>query len=538
VETEFCILGPLEVRRDGSELGLGGRNQRAVLALLLLHANQVVSIERLAEDLYGGATPVTAVTQVHRQVSELRRAIDPARADDASVIETRPPGYLIRVAPGALDLHRFELLTGQAARAMDTGDPAAAAESLREALALWRGPALADLSYESFAQGPAARLEELRLAALEARIEAELALGHHSTAIPPLRELVAEHPLREHLRELLMVALYRSGRQVEALDLYRATRSELVDTFGVEPGPGLQQLEQAILRHEPELAPPRSGGSAAGEGSGCVLLAGSDPTRLPAQLAVAEPLAREPARELIVALLVEDEQRLAEATAALSSIQLPATARTAAFVASRGSDDVLHLARSNDVDFLLLAAPPGLADTDALPDALADVLEKSPADVGLLFAPAVAPAAGGGVLVPFGGGDHDWAAVELGAWLAAASGERLRLAGARAPTQEGGHDASRQLADASLAVQRLVGVAAEPALVEASADGLRMAAAGASAVVVGLSQRWRREGLGEARRALASDPQCPLLVVHRGPRPSGIAPRESATRFTWSVASG
>src|SRR3954465_1630962 len=149
-ETEFGILGPLEVRLDGSELGLGGRNQRAVLALLLLHANQVVSIERLAEDLYGGATPVTAVTQVHRQVSELRRAIDPARADDASVIETRPPGYLIRVAPGALDLHRFELLTGQAAAAMDAGDPAAAAESLREALALWRGPALADLSYESF----------------------------------------------------------------------------------------------------------------------------------------------------------------------------------------------------------------------------------------------------------------------------------------------------------------------------------------------------------------------------------------------------
>src|SRR4051794_4693303 len=180
VETEFGILGPLEVRLDGGELTLGGRNQRAVLALLLLHANQVVSIERLAEDLYGGETPVTAVTQMHRQISELRRAFGD---EAAAAIETRPPGYLIRVAPGAFDLNRFEALTTQAAGAMDGGDPAAAFDALTEASALWRGSALADLAYESFAQGAIARLEELRLAALEARLEAELALGRHSTAI-------------------------------------------------------------------------------------------------------------------------------------------------------------------------------------------------------------------------------------------------------------------------------------------------------------------------------------------------------------------
>ncbi len=528
--TEFCILGPLEARRDGSEITLGGRNQRAVLALLLLHANQVVSIERLAEDLYAGDTPVTAVTQVHRQVSELRRAL----GEDASLIETRPPGYLIRLAPGALDLHRFETLTTEAATQMDSGDARAAAESLREALALWRGPALADLAYESFAQGPVARLEELRLAAVEAQLEAELALGRHTGAIPALRELAAEHPLREHLRELLMVALYRAGRQVEALDVYRTTRNELVETFGVEPGPGLQRLEQAILRHDPELTPPRPGAVA----SAALLLVGRDPARLPGQLAVAEPLARRPPRELIVALLVADEERLAEATAALSSLDAGPAVRTAAFVSSRGGNDVLHLAGSNDVNLLLLAAPPDLGDSATLPAEMADVLERSPADVALLFAPEEAPPAGGGVLVPFGGGEHDWAAVELGAWLAAATGEPLRLAGARSDPRQAGRDASRLLADASLAVQRLVGVAAEPALVEATADGLAEAAAGAGAVVVGLSQRWRREGLGEARRALLRDPSCPVLVVHRGIRPSGIAPRDSATRFTWSLAGG
>ncbi|HEY1593826.1 MAG TPA: AfsR/SARP family transcriptional regulator [Thermoleophilaceae bacterium] len=538
--TEFGILGPLEVRRDGDELGLGGRNQRAVLALLLLQANQVVSIDRLAEALYSGATPATAVTQVHRQVSELRRVLDPSEGEGPAAIETRPPGYLIRVASGELDLHRFEELTGQAAAAMDEGDPGTAAEALRHGLAIWRGPALADLAYESFAQGPSARLQELRLAALEARIEAELALGHHARVIPELRDLASEHPLRERLRELLMVALYRSGRQVEALDLYRSTRNELVETFGVEPGPGLQQVEQAILRHDPELSSPRDDVAWRSRAARSVVLASRDAARLEAQLAVAGPLARQPARELVVALLVEEEGRLAEATAALSSLRssLGPEARTAAFVASRGSDDILHLAGTADADLVLLGVTSGLAEPAGLPTELVEVLEKSSADVGLLFAPPDPSPAGGGVLVPFGGGEHDWAAVELGAWLAAATGERLRLAGARPEARRGGPDASRLLADASLAVQRLVGIAAEPALVDPGPSGLVEASADASAVVVGLSPRWRQEGLGEARGALARGAAAPLLVVHRGLRPSGIAPRESATRFTWSIAGG
>ena len=162
------------------------------------------------------------------------------------------------------------------------------------------------------------------------------------------------------------------------------------------------------------------------------------------------------------------------------------------------------------------------------------MLERSPADVALLFAPGAPAPAGGGVLVPFGGGEHDWAAVELGAWMAASTGEGLRLAGPRGGSA--GRDASRLLADASLAVQRTTGIAAEPALVDSGPGGLLAAAAGATAVVVGLSPRWRREGLGDARRALVADPRCPVLVAHRGLRPSGIAPREAATRFTWSLS--
>lgn len=544
--TDFRILGPLEARRDGDEIGLGGRNQRAVLALLLLQANQVVSIERLADELYGDATPVSAVTQVHRQVSELRRLLDPPRGDSgtasASVIETRSPGYVIRVGAEALDLYRFEALTGEAATAMDAGDARGAAERLGEALALWRGPALADLAYESFAQSPIARLEELRLAAVIARLEAELALGRHVAIVPELQDLGAEHPRRERIRELLMLALYRSGRQVEALEVYRATSAELMDTFGVEPGPGLRRLEQAILRHDPELEAQQRVAPAAGPApaAGAVVLAGRDPARLGTLVAIAEPLARHSQRELLLGLLVGEEAQLAEATTTLTSVRegLTSPVRTAAFVASRGSGDVLHLARTHDADLLLLDAHAGIGESGALSDELADVLEGSPADVGLLFAPSSPAGSGEGVLVPFGGGEHDWAAVELGAWLAAATGEPLRLVGARGDAKRGGPDASRLLADASLAIQQLVGIAAEPTLIDAGESGLVTAGTGARAVIVGLSPRWRRDGLGPARHALVRDAACPVLVAHRGPRPSGIAPRGSATRFTWSLGSG
>ena len=226
---EFGILGPLEVDADEGPVPLGGPKQRATLAILLLEANRVVSVERLADDLYSGATPVTAVTQVQRQISELRKILG------ASAIETRAPGYVIRVAPEQLDLKRFERRADEASRARAQGDARAAARLFAEALELWRGAPLADLAHESFAQLSMERLEEIRLAALEQRIDADLALGSHAQLIGELEELVAEHPLRERFRGHLMLGLYRSGRQAEALSVYRLAREELVEAFGIGP---------------------------------------------------------------------------------------------------------------------------------------------------------------------------------------------------------------------------------------------------------------------------------------------------------------
>jgi DNA-binding SARP family transcriptional activator len=511
----FGILGPLEAHRDGEEVALGGRTQRAVLALLLLEAGRVVSIDRIADELYAGDTPATAVTQVHRQVSELRRALGEA------AIETRAPGYVVHVEPEALDLRRFEALCARAQEA----EPAEAVAALDEALGLWRGDALADLAREPFAQRPVARLDELRLRALERRLEARLALGRHADAIGELTDLAAVHPLRERLRELLMLALYRAGRQVEALEVYRETRAVLVDAFGVEPGVELVRLEQAILRHDPELSPEAAGTDRAG----AVLVAGSDLARVHRLAELAAPLARRPGHELIVALLLAHDTGLAGATAALAADRERSAEpmRVAAFVSRDEAADVLRLARTYDAGLVLVEAPPGFAEGRPPPDQLVELLARSPADVAVVALGVGPGRTSGGVIVPFGGGEHDWAAVELAAWLATATGEPLRLAGS--------HEASRLLADASMAVQRLAGVVAEPLLVEPSATGLAEAAADAMAVVVGLSPRWRHEGLGEARRMLATPDGPPLLAVHHGPRPSGVAPREATTRFTWSA---
>jgi DNA-binding SARP family transcriptional activator len=531
--TEFGILGPLEVRRDGVELPLGGRNHRAVLALLLLEAGRVVSIDRIAEELYAGDTPVTAVTQVHRQVSELRRILDaPDTEQGQSAIETRAPGYVIHVDADRYDLYRFEQLCASAEQAFDTEDAGAAVQALDEALALWRGEPLADLVTESFAQRPIGRLEELRDRALERRVEARLALGRHADVIPELSALAAAAPLRERRHELLMLALYRSGRQVDALDVYSRTRAMLVETFGVEPGPELQRIQQAILRHDPELAAPGSAASLS-DRAGAVLVAGHGLESVRGLAALGGPLARPPGLELIVALLLPDESELTAATTALADERAQSTVsmRVAAFVANREADDLMRLARSYDARLLLVEAPPAFASGGAPPEELVALLARSPADVAVVAPGSGEP--GGGVLVPFAGGEHDWAALELGAWLATATSTPLRLAGTRHDAS--GRDASALLADASIAVQRLAGVVAEPVLIEPTPTGLTEAAAGAAAVVVGLSSRWRREGLGEARSSLVAAGGPPVLAVHRGPQPSGIAPREAQTRFTWSV---
>jgi len=242
---EFRILGPLQVLDEGRELPLGGAKQRVVLALLLLDPNRVVSRDRLIDEVWHTDPPPTAPTALQVYVSQLRKALG------RDLILTQPPGYLIRVSDGELDLHRFELLVATARGE----EPAEAARLHREGLALWRGAPLAELG-DSFARGERARLEEQRLAALEQRIEAELALGHHAELVPELEGLVREQPLRERPRGQLMLALYRCGRQAEALEAYRTGRRLLKEEFGLETDPELQRLEKAILNHDPSLEPP------------------------------------------------------------------------------------------------------------------------------------------------------------------------------------------------------------------------------------------------------------------------------------------
>jgi DNA-binding SARP family transcriptional activator len=531
---EYRILGPLEVVGEQGLLRLGGPKQRATLAILLLSANRVVSVERLADDLYAGATPVTAVTQVQRQISELRKLLG-----SSSGIETRSPGYVIRVAPDQLDLNRFERSTEDAMQALTRGEAMVAADLLRRALGLWRGAALADLAYEAFAQLSIERLEEIRLAALEQRIEAELILGRHAELVGELEELIAEHRLRERLCRQLMLALYRSGRQAEALEVYRRMRAALVEEFGIEPTPALHELERAILTQDPSLDLERVTPAPAASPGRAVLVLPSEEARLEGLLTVAEPLARLPGRELIIGRLLADEAEFAPAVSAMNARReaLEVSARTAVFTTADPARDVVRLATAYDVELVLLDAPPGL-DANTLPDELAEILNGSPADVAVLAGSPHDLERGGSVYVPFGGGEHDWAALELGAWLSSATSASLRLVGTGADLSRGQRDASRLLADASLAVQRVVGVETEPVLAEPTEEALVRAVDAATLVVVGISPRWRQDGIGEARKALVSDSRAPVLLVHGGARPGGLAPHGSGTRFTWSIEPG
>ena len=242
----------------GRALSLGGAKQRSVLAILLLHANEVVSSDRLIDELWGGSPPETAATSLHGYVSQLRKQLEPARGagEAGTLLLTRPPGYVLRVDAEQLDLHRFEQLAAQARRDLVEGKPERASATLREALDLWRGAPLADLAVEPFAQAEIACLVELRLAALEERFDADLALGRHHELVPEIEGLIRRHPLRERLRGQLILALYRSGRQADALEAYQQTRRVLVEQVGIEPGQALQRLERSILLQDPSLELP------------------------------------------------------------------------------------------------------------------------------------------------------------------------------------------------------------------------------------------------------------------------------------------
>jgi DNA-binding SARP family transcriptional activator len=247
---KFRILGPLEVDSESGPVVLAGIKLRVVLVVLLLHPNESVHAERLALALWGQDAPATAAKTVQVYVSRLRKALG-----DPDILATAPAGYRLRVRAGELDAEHFARLVEDGRRALDAGQAEHAAAVLREALALWRGPPLAELTFEPFAQAEIARLQEQRLTALEVRVDADLAAGRHRELVGELRQLVSANPTRERLAAQLMLALYRCGQQVDALEAFHTARRVLLSGIGVEPGPQLRRLQQAILRHDPTLEP-------------------------------------------------------------------------------------------------------------------------------------------------------------------------------------------------------------------------------------------------------------------------------------------
>jgi DNA-binding SARP family transcriptional activator len=504
---------------------LGGQRQRALLALLLLRANEVVAADVLIDAMWGDDPPRDPTNALQYHVSQLRKAIG-----SRDTVITQEPGYLIRVGQNELDLFTFEQLVGDA----QTPVPDEAARLLRGALELWRGPPLGDLAYADWAQMEIGRLEELRVRALELRIDADLALGRHAQVVAELEALVREHPLRERPRAALMRALYASGRQAEALEAYRDARAMLVDELGIEPSPELQELERAILRHDSSLA-------AAPEVHAryrAIVVIVRDEQNVGSLRAIAEPLARRPERELILARLVQTGDDLARATALLAEqrqgiVDGGLACRVAAYTSLEPGGDAARLATEHDADLVLVDARPD-PGTGELEHELTAVLAGASCDVGVLVGGAMPET--GPVVTPFGGIDHDWSAIELAALLAKAVGTTLRLLGTEADPAGGRRDASRLLARASLLVQQVIGIVTEPMLVPAGEQGVVEAAHDARLLVVGLSERWRTEGIGPVRAAVATAAAAPTLFARRGARATGLGPSHTLTRFSWTVS--
>jgi len=488
--TDFRVLGPLEAVADGEPLRLPAGKPRALLARLLLDAPRVVAVETLIDALWGTNPPASARKVLQVYVSQLRKALGPKR------IETTPPGYLLRAADVEIDLARFSRL---AEEGRAEADASRRARLLRDALALWRGPGLVEFS-EPFARPAARRLAEVRLLALEQRIDADLELGRHEQIVGELEQLVAEEPLRERTRRQLMLALYRSGRQADALARYREGRRLLVDELGIEPDAGLQELERAILRQDPELGDPERTPR-----RGCVVCAEPRLQRL------AAPLCAD-GRELVLVAVAAEASELAARTAELSRIDV--NARTASFTSASPGDDLARLAEEQGAELLLTGPLESLPPTSC--------------DVGIAPRPEVGFEPGGPVLVPFGGGREEWGALELGAWLARAHGLPLRLLGSEA--RDDRRDASRMLASASLVLQRFAETNAEPVLVPPGPEGI-LAQPG-SVIVASLPAG----ELDVTRRALIDRSQVPVLLVRAGLRPGGLAPERTLTRFSWSLS--
>jgi DNA-binding SARP family transcriptional activator len=510
-----------------------------MLGALLLQVNEPVSPDRLVDAVWGESPPPTAGHAVSVYVSKLRKALG------EEVIGRTPTGYVLRVAPGQLDLDEFEKKCREARERLGLGETARACELLDEALALWRGPALADLELESFAQASIARLEELRLAAITTRSEAKLALGRAGEVIPELEAVTAQHPYDERLCGLLMLALYRAGRQADALAAFQAMRTRLSEELGLEPSVSLLELERKVLARDSslELEPDES------ELIRSVIVIPGQLDQLEELTALSEPfgLSRNP-HEVILTWIEQPgrakavSDALAEASAVLARlrarlVERGARARVAAFTAADAVADTLRLARRPEVDLLLLGRELAELEDGHFDPELAGILGAAPCDIAVWFRRGDQPALDGGgpVLVPFGALEHDWAALELAAWFAGTTQRRLVLVGTAEDSRGERRDASRLLADAGLLVQRASGVVAEPRLAEPGHSGLLEAVSDGDLVVAGLSDRWPSEGLGATRLELARSAAATVLFLRRGQRPGGLSPPESVTLYRWSV---
>jgi DNA-binding SARP family transcriptional activator len=462
-------------------------------------------------------------------VSDLRQALRDPRGD---LLVTRPPGYGLRLERCSIDLRHFETLLAEGRRALADGDPLTARGHLASALELWRGPPLADVAYEEFAVGPVARLNELRLLALEARISADLALGADRELIPELRQLVDLHPLQERLWEALMHALCRDGRAPEALDAYTSLRATLRHQLGLEPSRRITDLQLRILRGELHPDTPPANGPARRR---AILLTGCGSEELLQLARLAEPIALEGAGREIIVLATAAVQPAGDPAGALAAAQEAAAAvgrdldsrgigfRQSAVLTEDAAASAVRISTHQDVDLVLL----GPSATGRVPAGRPCDLGVAPASDGFARpGPARAP-----VVVPFGAAEHDWGALELAAWMARARGARLRILGG----MDDGNSAraSSRLAMAALIVQRFVGVETTTALIRPGAEGIVDSADGAGLLVLPASAN--EPDVGGTRRQIAEDAPCPTIVLWQGARPSGLAPADTVTRFSWSV---
>jgi DNA-binding SARP family transcriptional activator len=538
-EIGYAVLGPLEARVGGSSVALGGRLQRAVLSALLLRANEPVSPDRLVQAVWGERPPATATHAIHVYVSRLRKALG------AEAIGHTGAGYVLRVAPGRLDLERFETLVAAGRQELLSGEPARACELLDDALALWRGPALAGLQLEDFAQTSVSRLDELRLAAATTRLEAKLTLGLHCEVIAELEELTAEHPHDERLCGLLMVALYRAGRQGDALACYQAARRTLSEDLGIEPSESLRDLEAKILAHDGSL---RLEPDRAGDTVRSVVVLPRRLGQLEELAELTEPFARSRNPHEVIFAWIEQPGPASAVSAALASanralarlrddlVARGGRVRVAAFTAADVAEDTLRFARRTEVDLLVLGRDLSDMDDGSFDSDLGRILGTAPCDVALwLKTQDTGCRSEEAIVVPFGALEHDWAALELGAWIAGTTGRPLVLLGTGGDSHGERRDASRLLADAGLLIQHATGVVAQPRLSEPGRAGLLDGVADAGLVLAGLSERWSTEGLGTTRLELARSANAPVLFLRRGLRPGGISPPDKITLYRWSV---